>query len=85
MSEGYVGDTDARDGDYDGPHLKGGLHYKRLAQDLNLFIDGKFIQDGNHPAWKEIAKYWGLLNPLCCNGLDFGDANHFSVTDGIHK
>lgn len=80
LSEGYVGDTDARDGDRDSPHLKGGCHDVRLALDLNLFINGNWIQDGSHKAWKELAEYWKGLHPLARAGYDFGDSNHFSFT-----
>lgn len=80
FAEGYVGDTDARDGDYDGPHMKGGAHYKRLGQDINLFVDGKWIT-GAHPAWDEIGEKWKSLHPLCRWGGDFNarDWNHFSL------
>lgn len=79
MAEGYVGDTDAKDGDYDGPHLKNGAHYNRLGQDLNLFIEGVLVSKSTHPAWETLAKFWEALHPLCRAGLRFGDANHFSI------
>lgn len=66
-------------------HMPGSLHYVRLAQDLNLFINGQWIQDGQHPAWKELATFWEKLDPLCTAGFRFGDSNHFSVTDGGKK
>ena len=78
LSEGFVGDTDAADGDYDGPHKQGGLHYKRLAQDLNLFVDGQWIVRGDHPAWQAIGKRWKQMDSLARWGGDFNDANHFS-------
>jgi hypothetical protein len=61
-------------------HMKGSLHYIRLAQDLNLFIKGKWISDGDHEAWKELGDFWEHLDPLCTWGGRFQDANHFSVT-----
>lgn len=80
LSEGYVGDTDAKDGDYDGPHMKGGAHYTRLGQDLNLWIDGQWIR-GHHAAWDAIGGYWLSLHPLCRWGGEFRtrDWNHFSL------
>lgn len=80
FSEGYVGDTDAADGDYDGPHLKGGAHYNKLAMDLNLFVDGKWVQ-GMTPEWEEIGAKWEGLHPLCRWGGRFmsRDANHVSI------
>lgn len=80
MSEGYVGDTDAKDGDHDGPHMKGGTHYMRLGQDLNLWINDEWIKNGSHPAWKELGDYWKGLHPDARWGGDFADPNHFSFT-----
>ena len=42
MGEGYVGDTDAADGDYDGPHKQGGQHYNRLAMDIMLDVNSAY-------------------------------------------
>ena len=80
LSEGYVGDTDAADGDYDGPHKQGGQHYLKLAQDINLFIDGKLITNAEHPAWKMLGRRWKQMDSLARWGGDWssGDANHFS-------
>jgi len=83
LGEGYVGDTDAKDGDYDGPHMRNGEHYNKLAQDLNLFVKGVFIT-GAHPAWDEIGAKWKSFHPLCRWGGDFAsrDFNHISLTHG---
>lgn len=78
LSEGYVGDTDGRDGDHDGPHKAGGAHYTRLGIDLNLFIGGQLIRDGGHAAWLEIGAFWKRQHPLARWGGDFGDSNHLS-------
>jgi len=78
MAEGYVGDTDAADGDIDGPHLYRGGHYHRLAQDLNLFVNGEFITRGDHPAYVYIGEQWEAMHPLSRWGGRWGDANHFS-------
>lgn len=53
-------------------------HKRRMAIDLNLFVDGKYITDGNHPAYKDLGEYWKSLDGDCAWGGDFGDANHFS-------
>ena len=68
-------------------HLVEGQHYRRLAQDLNLFIGGKWITDGSHPAWTEIGTFWEGLNPLCRWGGRFAkpDANHFSLFHEGHS
>jgi hypothetical protein len=81
LSEGYVGDTDAADGDHDGPHRKGGAHYNRLAVDLNLFVDGKWIKNSDHPAWAAIGRKWESMSSDARWGGRFKptpDANHLS-------
>ena len=64
----------------DAHHMRGSLHYKRLAQDLNLFVKGKWITQGDHPAWKDLGEFWEKLDPICRWGGRFRDANHFSLT-----
>lgn len=80
MGEGYVAQTDAADGDYDGPHMRGGAHYNKLGQDLNLFVEGVYVA-GAHPAWDEIGTTWKGLNVLARWGGDFAskDFNHISI------
>lgn len=80
MGEGYVGDTDGKDGDHDGPHMTGGAHYSKLGQDLNLFVQGHWVT-GWHPAWDEIGATWTGLHPLCRWGGNFAskDYNHVSL------
>lgn len=62
------------------PHLKGGQHPKRLAVDLNLFVDGRWIKNGHH-VWDMLGEFWKRLNPLRNRwGGDFtnvSDFNHF--------
>jgi len=64
----------------DAEHMNGSLHYQRLAIDLNLFVDGKYIRSGRHPAYVQLGTYWESLHPLCRWGGRFNDANHFSLT-----
>lgn len=54
------------------------VHKVRLAVDLNLFVEGKYISSGEHPAYKELGSYWESLHPLARWGGRFNDANHFS-------
>lgn len=75
FGEGYVRDTDSRDGDHDGPHRADGGHYKRLATDINLFVDGEWVRESTHPAWAQIHQHWLSLHPAA--GLIAHDANHF--------
>lgn len=58
------------------------VHKLRLAIDLNLFVDGKYISDGSCDEYKLLGDYWKASHPLACWGGDFKDANHFSFTYG---
>lgn len=80
LAEGFVGDTDGADGDYDGPHKRTGAHYTRTGIDLNLFVNGQ-IKSGVCPEWDAIGAKWLSLNKLCRWGglLKSGDFNHLSV------
>lgn len=60
-------------------HMKGSLHYDRLAIDLNLFIGGKYQKTSE--AHKPLGDYWKTLHPKCRWGGDFRpkkDGNHYS-------
>ena len=54
------------------------VHKVRLAIDFNLFFDGEYIADGNHPAYNDLGSYWESLHNLARWGGRFKDANHFS-------
>ena len=59
-------------------HMKNSLHYIRLAQDLNLFKDGKFLTTTEAHAplgefWEKIGGSWGGR---------FSDGNHYSLPFG---
>lgn len=62
----------------DAVHMPKSNHYVRLAADLNLFVEGKFITDGGHPAWTLLGTYWESLHPLARWGGRFQDGNHVS-------
>ena len=59
-------------------HLRSGQHPKRLAADLNLFVDGVYIK-GHHSYWEMLGYFWKNLNPDNRWGGDFSsrDYNHF--------
>lgn len=88
LQEGYVGTTDAADGDYDGPHLKGGGHYNKVAIDIAMFLvdteGGRVALTTAHPVWDELGRFWKSLHPECRWGGDFAhrDYNHFSIEYG---
>ena len=67
-------------------HMKGSLHYSRLAQDFNLFKDGEYITDTE--TWRPLGEYWESLSGVdheCCWGGRFGDGNHISIAYGGKK
>ena len=61
-------------------HMVNSCHYLRLAQDLNLFIDGVW-KDQICPEWTAIGAFWTALDPDCKWGGNFKsvDANHVSM------
>lgn len=62
-------------------HPKSG-HKNRLAVDLNLFMDGKFLQ--NTEDHKPLGQKWESMHPLCRWGGRFQDGNHYSFEhDGV--
>ena len=77
LAEGYIGDSIDKPKE-DTPHMRGGNHFNRLGQDLNLFIGGKWIAYRTDE-WKELGKFWESLDPLCRWGGHWGDSNHFSL------
>ena len=52
-------------------------HKIRLALDLNLFKDGKFLQGTSDH--QPLGEFWEGLHPLCRWGGRFADGNHYSV------
>lgn len=80
FGEGYVGETDKKDGDHDGPHMEGGTHYMSIGQDLLLFDGNGGLLPGNHRAYRIAGSYWKSLHPLARWGGDFSspDPDHFS-------
>lgn len=61
-----------------GRHRRGSFHFKRLAVDINLFKDGKWLRKtSDHLSlgifWKSIGGTWGG---------DWRDGNHYSYSEG---
>lgn len=67
------GDAYAKSG-----HRRGSLHYSRLAIDLNLFKDGKYLRSTK--AHKFLGEFWESLDDQCTWGGRFRkkDGNHYS-------
>ena len=84
LAEGFVQEVrKTREGLWvqDGVHMPSSLHYLRLAQDLNLWVDGELITHGSHLAWQDLGDFWENLDPSCAWGGHFTshDACHFSI------
>ncbi len=71
------GDLLARDG-----HKQGSFHYMRLAIDLNLFKDGKYLR--NTEDHEPLGVFWESLGGTWGGRFDFDndgegdDGNHYS-------
>lgn len=58
-------------------HMKNSLHYIRLAQDLNLFKDKKWLTGDEATYWfNKLHDYWELLGGAKRIRKDL---NHFSI------
>lgn len=61
--------------------LKGGTHSMRLAVDLNLFRNGKYLTaTSDH---KPLGEFWESIGGTW--GGRFGDGNHYSLEHGGYK
>jgi len=60
-------------------HKIGSYHYKRLAIDLNLFRDGKFLEETKDHG--PLGLFWESLGDQCTWGGNFNDGNHYSYTE----
>ena len=62
-----------------GTGIANSLHTKRLAIDLNLFVNGEYRTETE--AYKQVGEYWKTLDPEARWGGDFSrpDGNHFSL------
>jgi hypothetical protein len=63
----------------DGHHPES-THYARLGADLNLFVDGVYIDRYTKApqVWDDLGAYWESLHKDARWGGRFGDYNHFS-------
>lgn len=69
-----------------GAGISNSLHCDRLAIDLNLFKDGKFLTKSED--YKVFGEFWEKLSGpdfVCYWGGRFNDGNHFSIGHGGRK
>lgn len=62
------------------------LHTERLAIDLNLFKDGKWLSSTE--AHRPLGEWWerqSTEEAVCAWGGRFGDGNHYSIAHGGRK
>ena len=62
-----------------GVGIRNSLHIKKLAVDLNLFLDGKWLRETE--AHKGFGDWWEAQHPLCRWGGRWNDGNHYEVRD----
>lgn len=60
-----------------GVGIRSSLHTLKLAVDLNLFLDGKWMRETD--AHKGFGEWWEKQHELCRWGGRFGDGNHYSM------
>lgn len=75
--QGYeitLGDAYAKTG-----HKKNSFHYKRLAIDLNLFLNGNYLRTTEDH--RLLGEFWESLG--CTWGGRFDDGNHYSYKEVI--
>ncbi len=60
-----------------GKGIANSLHTQRLAIDLHLFRDGRYLQATEDH--KPLGEFWESLHPLARWGGRFGDGNHYSI------
>ena len=57
-------------------HIPDSFHYKKLAIDLNLFKDGKYLTETEDHA--ELGAFWKLLGGSWGGDFPDPDGNHYS-------
>lgn len=71
-----------------GKGIKNSLHCIRLAIDINLFKDGKYL--ASTESHRPLGEFWESLDLegkdiKCVWGGRFGDGNHYSIAHGNRK
>lgn len=59
------------------------LHMLRLALDLNLFRDGRYLSTTE--AHRELGRFWESLHPLNRWGGRFKDGNHYEMVQNTWR
>jgi hypothetical protein len=68
----------------DGVHMRGSVHYERMATDFVLYdgTTGEPVVNSADSRWVDLGTFWGQLDTLCRWGGHFvkPDGGHFSMT-----
>ena len=67
-----LGDAFAKTG-----HIEGSFHYKKLAIDLNLFRNGRFLK--TTAAHKPLGDFWKSMGGTWGGDFKRKDGNHYSL------
>jgi len=62
-----------------GVGIQNSLHIKKLAQDFNLFKDGRFLSSTE--SHRLLGEYWEKQHKLCRWGGRWKDGNHYEMTE----
>jgi len=62
-------------------HCKGSFHYKRLAIDLNLFKNGRYLSRTEDHA--ELGAYWKRIGGTWGGDFKKKDGNHYSYLEKV--
>lgn len=63
-----------------GRGIANSLHTLKLAGDLNLFRDGRYLSSTE--SHRPLGEWWERQHELCRWGGRFSDGNHYSLTHG---
>jgi hypothetical protein len=59
-----------------------GQHPKKLAHDINLFLNGRLLGKADNKLFKPLAEYWKSLHPKNTCGYYWNwDFGHFQMSD----
>lgn len=67
-----------RYGEQKGYGSKNSLHKLRLAEDIILDLNGRYLAATEE--YRVAGQIWESLHELCRSGIRFNDGNHFSLT-----
>jgi len=86
LGEAYRSPEEAARLAKEGKGIKNSLHTLKLAIDINLFGDGRYLNKTEDHIW--FGEWWesqSTKDIQCIWGGRFGDGNHYSVAHGGRK